>query len=76
MPVTAFSVSTRGAVRIDQAVEAVFEADALDTGGGGRFDDGADDGVEARRITAARQDADALDDWRHRTLSLAGRPYA
>ena len=42
-----------------QAVEAVFEADALDAGVAGGLDDGADDGVEAGRVAAAGEDADA-----------------
>ena len=49
------------AIRLEQAVEAVFEADALDAGVGGGLDDGADDGVEAGRVAAAGEDADARD---------------
>ena len=49
------------AVGLDQAVEAVFEADALDAGVGRRLDDGADDGVEARGIAAAGEDAQTRD---------------
>ena len=47
--------------RLDQAVEAVLEADALDAGVAGGLDDGTDDGVQAGGITAAREDADARD---------------
>ena len=48
MPVTSRGVSTRERSVFEQAVEAVFEADALDAGVGRGLDDGADDGVEAR----------------------------
>jgi hypothetical protein len=47
------------AAGIDETVEAVFETDALDAGGGGRADDGADDGVETGGVAAAGEDADA-----------------
>ena len=47
-------------VGLDQAVEAVLEADALDAGVAGGLDDGADDGVQARSIAAAGEDADSV----------------
>jgi hypothetical protein len=50
-------------VRIDQTVEAVFEPDHRDTSVVRRLDHGADHGVEAGRIAAARQNADLLDGW-------------
>ena len=46
---------------LDQPVEAVFEADALDAAVGAGLDDGADDGVQAGRVAAAGEDADARD---------------
>ncbi len=49
------------AIGLDQAVEAVFETDAFDARVPRGFDDGADDGVEARRVTAAGEHADAFD---------------
>ena len=55
------------AVGLEQAVEAVLEPDALDAGVAGGLDDGADDRVEAGRVAAAGQDADAFD-------SLSRRP--
>ena len=58
------------AVRLEQAVEAVFEADALDAGVAGRLDDGADDGVQAGRVAAAGEDADAFD-RRHAAATIA-----
>ena len=48
------------AIRLEEAVEAVFEADALDAAVGRGLDDGADDGVQAGRVAAAGEDADAL----------------
>ena len=47
--------------RVQQAVEAVFEADDLDAGVERGLDDGADDGVEAGCITAAGEHANAFD---------------
>jgi len=60
-----------GAVRFDQAVETVLEADGLDAAVRGGFDDGADNGVEAGGIATARQDAKACD-CRHRPAIVAG----
>ena len=54
-----------GAFGIDQAVETVFESDALDPGRRRRLDDGADDGVQSRRVTAAGQDTNSSDGCRH-----------
>src|SRR5207342_2612282 len=48
-------------VRFEQAVEAVFEAQALDPAAAGGFDDSSDDGVQAGRVAAARKDAKPLD---------------
>ncbi|MEZ5284067.1 MAG: hypothetical protein R2712_04505 [Vicinamibacterales bacterium] len=42
---------------VEQAVEAVFEADDFDLRVAGRLDDGPDDGIEARGIPAAGEDA-------------------
>ena len=61
MPVTSRGVSTRERSGSMQAVEAVLEADALDAGVAGGLDDGADDGVQAGRVAAAGEDADARD---------------
>src|SRR4029453_4510062 len=47
--------------RLDETVKAVLEADALDARVAGGLDDGTDDGVQARRITAAGEDADTSD---------------
>ena len=58
---TSRGVSDARSARLDQAVEAVFEADALDAGVAGGLDDGADDGVQAGRVAAAGEDADAFD---------------
>ena len=62
MPVTSLGRERPRARRVEQAVEAVFEADDLDAGVEGRLDDGADDGVEARCIAAAGEHANAVDD--------------
>ena len=59
MPVTSRGVSTPRAIRLDEAVEAVLEADAFDAGVVPRLDDGANDGVEAGRVAAAGEDAEA-----------------
>jgi len=48
-------------IRLDEAVETVFEADDLDAAVGRGLDHGADDCVEAGRIAAAGEDADAVD---------------
>ena len=53
--------------RIDQAVEAVLEADDLDAGVVGRLDDGADDGVEAGGVAAAGEHADFFDSGHSKT---------
>src|SRR5262249_17178494 len=45
--------------RFDEPVEAVFEADALDARVRCALDDGANDGVEARRVAAAGEDTKA-----------------
>ena len=47
--------------RVEQAVEAVFEADDLDAGVERGLDDGADDGVEAGGIAAAGEHANTFD---------------
>ena len=46
---------------LDQAIEAVFEADAFDAGVIGGLDHRADDGVQAGGIAAAGEDADAFE---------------
>ena len=46
---------------LDQAVEAVFEADALDAAVGAGLDHRTDDRVEAGCVAAAGEDADACD---------------
>ena len=48
------------AARLDQTVEAVLDADALDAAVGGRLHDGADDGVEAGGVAAAGEDPESL----------------
>ena len=45
---------------IDEAVEAVFEADDLDAGVVRGLDDGADDRVQAGSVAAAGEDSDFL----------------
>ena len=45
-------------LRIDQSIEAVLETKTFDAGVTGRFDDGANDGVEARSVAATSQNAD------------------
>ncbi len=60
------------AIRLDEAVEAVFEADALDAAVRGGLHHGADDRVQTRRVTAAGEDAEPRN-RRHRA-SVAGRP--
>ena len=47
------------ALRIDQAIETVFEADTLDAFIGRGLDNGADHRVQARAVAAAGQHADA-----------------
>src|SRR5919204_4811165 len=49
-------------VGLDEAVEAVLEAHALDPAVGARLDDGADDGVQARGIATAREDTETFDE--------------
>ena len=51
------------AARLDEAVEAVIEAEHLDTAVARRFHHGADDLVQPRRIAAAGEHADAFDVW-------------
>ena len=58
-------------IRLEEAVEAVFEAKALDAAVPRGLHGGADDGVQAGRVPAAGEDADALH-RRHRS-SVAGR---
>ena len=58
---TSRGVSTRERFSLEQAVEAVLDADRLDAGVGGRLDDGADDRVETGRVAAAGEDTDASD---------------
>ena len=48
------------AARLDQAVEAVLDADALDAAVGRRLDDCANDGVETGGVAAAGEDAESL----------------
>ena len=70
MPVTSRGVSTRERSSLEEAVEAVFDADRFDAAVGGGLDDGADDGVEAGRVAAAGENADASD--RDMRSSVAG----
>ena len=60
MPVTSCGVEDARLLRIDEAVEAVLEADHLNAGVGGRLDDRANDGIQAGSITAAGEDPDFL----------------
>ena len=67
------------AVRLDQAVEAVLEADDFAVTIAGRLDNGADDGVQARGVAAAGEHADSLDPrapcrGRRHPASIAARP--
>ena len=55
---TSRGASSARLLRVDQAVEAVFETDDLDAGVVRGLDDGADDGVEAGGVAAAGEDAD------------------
>src|SRR5262245_51513321 len=47
-------------LRVDEAVEAVLEADALDAVGVRGLDDRANHGVQSRRVTAAGQDTNTF----------------
>ena len=76
MPVTSRGVSTRERPGSMQSVEAVFEADALDAGVAGGFDDGADDGVQTGRVAAAGEHADARDRRHARLYQDIGRAFA
>jgi hypothetical protein len=46
------------AIRKDQSIEAVLETETFDAGVGGGLDDRANDGVEAGRVAAARENTD------------------
>jgi hypothetical protein len=48
-------------IELEQAVEAVFDPEDIHVGIAARLDDGADDGVQARRIAAAGKNADPPD---------------
>ena len=61
MPVTSRGVEHARLLGIDQAVEAVLEADDLDAGVARGLDDGADDGIEAGGVAAAGEDANFFD---------------
>ena len=50
-------------LRVNQPVEAVFESDHFDAGVARRLDDGANDCVQARSITASGKDTDLLNFW-------------
>ena len=50
-----------GLLGIDQAVEAVLEAEHLDARVVRRLDDGADDGIQAGSVAAAGEHTDFLD---------------
>ena len=69
MPVTSRGVSDSRTRGIEQAVEAVFEADHFDAGVVGGLHDGANHGVQAGRITAAGEHANLLNTW-HVTYKL------
>ena len=70
------------AIGLDQPVEAVLEADDLDARVAGGLDYGADDGVQAGRVAAAGEYADAsgsghdLDYSKMRMLHLPFGPWA
>ena len=53
------------AVRLDQAVEAVFEADHLTVTVGAGLDDGANDGVEAGGVTTPGEYTDTTNGSSH-----------
>ena len=61
MPVTSLVVRTRAAIELQQAVEAVFDADHVQPGVDAGLDDGADHSVQTRRVTAAGEDPDFID---------------
>ena len=68
------------AVGLEQAVEAVLEAEARDAGVAGGLDDRADDRVEAGSVAAAGEDADAFDrrhacDYSKPTVTRADVPH-
>ena len=69
---TSRGVSDARAGGIEQAVEAVFEADDFDAGVAGGLDDGANDGVQAGCITAAGEHANLLH-RRHVTHDYKGK---
>src|SRR4029079_4502467 len=56
---------TPRAVRLDESVEAVFEADAVDAAVVGRLHDSPNDGVQPWRVAAAGENADAHDSGGH-----------
>ena len=60
MPVTSRGVSTRERFGLEQAVEAVLDAEALDACIECGLDDRANDRVEAWSVAAARENADAV----------------
>ena len=61
MPVTSRGVEHARAAGLDQAVEAVLEADTFDAAVVRGLDDRADDGVESGRVAAAGQNTKACD---------------
>jgi hypothetical protein len=50
-------------VGLDEAIEAVFEAQTSDAVIVSRLDDGANDGVQAGSISTAREDTDPTNSW-------------
>ena len=60
-------------VRLDESIKAVLDAEHLALAIDGRFDDGADHGVEAGGIAAARHHPDALHRRRHPAIIACGR---
>jgi hypothetical protein len=54
-------VSSRVSAEVEQAVEAVFEAEHFEARVAAGLDDGADDRVEAGGVAAAGEHTDLLD---------------
>src|SRR6185436_622982 len=58
------------ALGVDQAVKAVFDADAFNAREGGRFDHGPNHGVQPGGVAAARQNAKTLNRRCHPGFSV------
>ena len=58
-------VQNAASIELEQAVEAVFDADDVEVGVAAGLDDGADDRVQARGVAAACENADFPDGLGH-----------